>query len=313
MDLSDLSALLGEDLTAQSNADIWVVVPDLSATALVGEARRLADSLGCYVQAVLTDEAIANKVIAYGADKVHVVSDALACLMAEHPEFVFLPVSQNTAAAQLAQHFRAGLITDARQVRIEDGTRALLAAHPVYGGDYLHDLAITSPVKLVTLDARFLDVPYADASRSGETIILEDAEVIQPVVASPIDYTPQPWLPLHKARRIVSIGRGLKAEHLDLAKQLAAKLGAELGGDKSAFDSGWIDDAHEVGITGADVAPELYVALGVRGDTYHNYGITRAKHIIAVHPDASAPIFAVADEGIVADPKEFLNALLAQL
>jgi electron transfer flavoprotein alpha subunit len=98
---------------------------------------------------------------------------------------------------------------------------------------------------------------------------------------------------------------------LALAHQLAEKLGAEFAGDASARDLGWVDEAHEVGVTAQEVAPDLYVALGILGDTIHNAAIVVAKRVIAVHANPDAPIFAAADEAIVGEPREFLRHLLA--
>lgn len=317
MDMTDLSTLTGEDLTAEIYADLWVALPDLTAAPLLGEARRLADALGCYVHAVIGDVSLSNQAIALGADRAHVAAEAGAFLAGQQPEFVFLPVSHNTRAAQLAQRFHAGLITDARNLSVDDATRALLGSHPVYGGDYWLDFAITSSVKVATLDPRFLLEPFADASRTGEVVPAPTTDHRSRVTVrdlGAVNYRPYPWRPLSKAKIIVSAGRGIKdAEGFALVKQLAEKLGAELAGDQSARDSGWVDEAHQVGVTAQEVAPDLYLAVGIRGDTLHNAAITRARQVVAIHPNPDAPIFAVADYGVAADPKAFLPKLLAQL
>lgn len=315
MDIDALSALMGEDLAAANYADIWVSAPDPADLPLIGEARRLADSLGCYVHAVITDEAQANRAIALGADKVHVASRPGEFLLTQHPEFCFFAANKLHQAARAAQRHKAGLIADARNLSVDDFSRALLGSHPVYGGEYLLDFALTSPAKFVTIDPRLLPEPYADSSRSGE-VVPNEFVASKPRVRDlgPVDYQPQAWRPLTRAKVIVSIGRGLKdAEGVALAKQLAEKLGAELGGDRSARDSGWVDEAHEVGLTGVEVAPDVYVAVGVRGDTVHNAAIARARHVIALHANPDAPIFAVADQAVVGEPKEMLKKLLAKL
>jgi electron transfer flavoprotein alpha subunit len=319
MDIADLSALLGEDLGAANTADVWVALPTAPAAgelALVAEARRLADGLGCYVHAVVGDEAAAQAAIASGADRAHVTADSAAFLAGQQPEFVLLPAAHNALAAGLAQRLQAGLITDVRgSLAIEPDTRALLASHPVYGGEYYLDLAVTAAVKMATVDTHGWSAPAADASRSGEVTISElpaPAEHWQDLGAC--DYQPPAWRPLSKARIIVAAGRGVRdADGLALAAQLAQRLGAELGGDRSARDADWVDEAHEVGVTGQEVAPELYVAVGIRGDTIHNAAITGARKVIAIHADPAAPIFKIADVGVAAEPKELLPKLLAAL
>ena len=317
MDMTDISTLMGEAVTAENYADLWVALPALTAAPLLGEARRLADALGCYVHAVVADENLSPPAIAFGADRVHVAAEAVIFLARQQPEFVFFPVSQGRPAAQLAQRLHAGLITDARNVSIDDSTRALLGSHPVYGGEYFLDLAITSPAKVATLDPRFLPEPFADPSRTGEVTAAPATDGRLPTAARDlgrVDYAPHPWRPLTKAKVIVSAGRGVKdAEGFALVKQLAARLGAELAGDQSARDSGWVDEAHQVGVTAQEVAPDLYIAIGIRGDTMHNAAITRARQVIAIHSNPDAPIFAVADHGVVANPKEFLPKLLEYL
>lgn len=324
MDLTDLSALLGEDVASESYADFWVVMPQpeadqplgRSGAALVGEARRQADLLGCYVHAIVTSEVGGSAAIAMGADRVHVTARPVDYLASQQPEFVLFSQRDVAAAAYLAQRLQAGLITGVqRPLAVDPDTRALIGAHPVYGGDYFVDEAVTSPVKVATLDAAFFPQPYADSGRSGEVVHDEAPSAEQRVRdLGPAEYTPPAWRPLTKARCIVSGGRGLRdAAGFDLARQLAERLGAELAGDRSALSSGWIDEAHEVGVTGQEVAPDLYVAVGIAGDTIHNAAISGARQVVAIHRDPEAPIFQVADLAVVADPKEFLPHLLTTL
>ena len=325
MDIADLSALLGEDLNASAAAGIWVVLASTADAAvstaelaLLGEARRLADGLGCYVHAVMAPaaaaEAAAQSIIAHGADRVHVTADAAGYLAGQQPEFIFLPAAHNALAAALAQQLKAGLITDVPgSVAIDPDTRALLAPHPVYAGEYFVDLAVNSAVKMATVDTRGLAAPAPDLGRSGEVITSELAPAeVRWRDLGPAGYQPPQWRPLSKARIIVSAGRGLRdAGGFALAAELARVLGAELAGDRSARDSGWVDEAHEVGVTGQEVAPDVYVAVGISGDTIHNAAIIGARQVIAIHANPAAPIFKAADLGLVGDPKDVLPALIA--
>lgn len=316
MDIHDLSALLGENVHADTNADVWVVANSGAARArLVGLARHLADGLGCYVHALVSGMDDAPALIAFGADRVHVAADPVTYLVTHHPEFVLFADAQRDEAAGYAQRVGAGLITRAHTVRIEADSRALLASHPVYGSEYFHELAITSATKVAAVCVHELAEPHADHGRSGETIEAEVTPAPPPLHdLGPADYAPPAWRPLSKARVIVSAGRGVRDEAgFELVRQLAEKLGAELAGDRSALSSGWIDEAHEVGVTGQEVAPEIYLAIGILGDTYHNAAIAGARRVIAVHPQANAPIFQVADLAIMAEPKSWLPELLAAL
>jgi electron transfer flavoprotein alpha subunit len=321
MDIDDLSALLGEDVTAASAADIWVVTPEGQAAArLVGEARRLADGLGCYVHAVVAagaaSEAQAAACLACGADRVHVAADAAGYLEAQQPEFVLFDAAESAAAAQLAQRKGAGLITGVRgPLSVDESTRALLGAHPVYDGEYCLDLAVTSTVKIATVVTGDLAEPYRDAGRTGE-ISVGDTGPAEPRVRDlgPAEHTPPAWRPLSKARVIVSAGRGVRDEEgFALAGELARVLGADLAGDRSALSSGWIDEAHMVDVTGQEVAPAVYLAVGILGDTQHNAAISGARRVIAVHANPAAPVFKAADMAIVSEPKAWTRALLAAL
>lgn len=320
MNLDDLSALLGEDVGGAAYSDLWVVLPSaaggaLAATALLGEARRLADGLGCYVHAVLADEAAGAEAIALGADRAHITADVLGYVAAQQPEFVLLPAALTSLAAQLAQRLGAGLITNTPTLEIDGDTRTLRGAHPVYGGDYALELEVTTPVKMATVNLAALPAPYADSGRMGE-VTVSDLPTTESAVTllGPTPHTPPARRPLHTARVIVSVGRGVGGdEGVALARQLAVALGAEFGGDRSARDSGWVDAAHEVGVTGQEVAPELYVALGILGDTIHNAAIAGARRVIAVHANPDAPIFKVADMAVVGEPRTMLAALLSQL
>jgi electron transfer flavoprotein alpha subunit len=112
---------------------------------------------------------------------------------------------------------------------------------------------------------------------------------------------------LKDARRIVSVGR--QVGDVEAARRLAAALGAEFAGAREALDEGYIDESQVVGVTGARVAPDVYIALGIRGDTQHAFGIQDARFVVAVHPDPDAPIFKQADVGIVGDPSAVAEEL----
>jgi len=129
-------------------------------------------------------------------------------------------------------------------------------------------------------------------------------------VIGPVDYTPL-QVPLRKARRIVSAGR--QAGDFGRVKQLADLLGAHVAGAREAMDEGWITEDQVVGAMGESVQPDLYMAVGIRGDTYHAFGIRDAGYIVAIHPDKDAPILKIADAALVGDPPKILSELIAAL
>ena len=119
---------------------------------------------------------------------------------------------------------------------------------------------------------------------------------------------------LTQAERIVAVGRGLKSkDHLPLAERLAALLNAEIGASRPICDAGWLPLERQIGSSGQTVSPKLYLALGISGAIQHAVGIKGAKVIVAINKDADAPIFEIADFGIVGDLFEIVPALTAEL
>ena len=119
---------------------------------------------------------------------------------------------------------------------------------------------------------------------------------------------------LTQAARIVSVGRGIKGEeHIQLAKDLAAGLGAELAASRPIIDAGWLPADRQVGSSGQTVAPKLYLALGISGAIQHVVGMKGARTIVAINKDPDAPIFEIADYGIVGDLFEIVPAMIAEL
>jgi electron transfer flavoprotein alpha subunit len=119
---------------------------------------------------------------------------------------------------------------------------------------------------------------------------------------------------LSQAERIVSVGRGIKApENIELAKQLAAAMNAEISASRPICDAGWLPMERQVGSSGQTVAPKMYLALGISGAIQHVVGMKGAKTIVAINKDAEAPIFEIADYGIVGDLFEIVPAMIEAL
>jgi electron transfer flavoprotein alpha subunit len=109
------------------------------------------------------------------------------------------------------------------------------------------------------------------------------------------------------------VAGGRQAGSFELVEQLADRLGAHLAGDRGAWDAGFIDSEQIVDVRGVTVSPEVYVAVGIRGDTFHNAAIEDAKFVVAIHPDPDATIFEMADLCVEARPEEVLPSLLDAL
>jgi electron transfer flavoprotein alpha subunit len=326
MDLDDLQALLGDSAGASDHRDIWVIgLHGASAEGLLGEARRLADSMGAYVHYIGAGNT--EDAIAFSADRAHTLSaasgDEIVSALASYfesnkPEFVFLPANalSDEVAGRLAQQLNGGAVYDAIALRIDDSSRELIASHPVYDGAYYLDTAITAKPAFVTVRPGTFAAPYRDAGRSGEVDSIEATSNENRVRSlGPVE-TPQ-WavsVPLHKASKVLGLGRwGNDDASAATAKQLAEKIGAHVAGDRSAFDAGWITREEIVGVVGTEIAPDLYITAGIEGDILHRAGVEGAKFVIAIHPDKNAPIFRDADACIIGRPRDVLPELLKKL
>jgi len=325
MDLYDLQALMGESTETVEYRDLWIVGLDGDANPLLGEARRMADSLGTYVHYVGSTGSV--DAIAFGADRVHpftidsgdaAVATLTALFETQKPEFVFLPATNlgNEVAGRLAQRLNSGAVYNCIALRLDESTCELIGSHPVYDGAYYLDTALTARPAIVTVRSGSFAVPLRDSGRTGQIETFQwnasSAENrVRPLGKG--EFIP-PTVPLRKAAKIVAVGRsGHDNESAAIAKQIAEAIGAHFAGDRSAFDSGWITQDQIVGVIGAEVAPDVYIAAGIWGDTLHRAGVEGAKVVIAIHPDKNAPIFTYADAGIVGKPKEVLSKLLALL
>jgi electron transfer flavoprotein alpha subunit len=187
----------------------------------------------------------------------------------------------------------------------------------MFQGKVNADIVLEGPAPhLVTLQ---IGAFRADAVKKGAGAVVR--EVAASVDPSTIRQKPEaPFreakqaVDLTQAERIVSVGRGIKgAEHIALAQKLAAALGAELAASRPICDAGWLPMERQIGSSGQTVAPKLYLALGISGAIQHVVGMKGARTIVAINKDADAPIFEIADYGIVGDLFEVIPAMIAAL
>ncbi len=156
---------------------------------------------------------------------------------------------------------------------------------------------------------------FAPVSEGTPQIEKIDAEGIEPSVEF-IDYEmpPKTGVDLTKAEIIVSVGRGVgKKENIELEKELAQTLGAEIGASRPVVDSEWLDQSYQVGTTGQTVAPKLYIACGISGAIQHLAGMKKSGFVVAINKDKDAPIGEIADVFVVADVNEFVPILTKKL
>jgi electron transfer flavoprotein alpha subunit len=277
-------------------------------------------------------DAVAREIAAASCERVTVVDDpslahytadgyvqALTALIEqEQPALVFLPHTYQTRdfAPAVAARLNRALMTDVTGFK-KDGDR-FVYVRPMFQGKLSADVAATGPAPhLVTCQ---IGAFRADAVARGSAAapvqkapVTIDAAAIRQKPEAPFKEAQQA-VDLSQAARIVAVGRGIKGqEHLKLAEQLAQALGAELAASRPICDAGWLPMDRQIGSSGQTVAPKLYVALGISGAIQHLVGMKGSRTIVAVNKDAEAPIFEVADYGIVGDLFEVVPAIIAEL
>ncbi|MDQ0030252.1 electron transfer flavoprotein subunit alpha/FixB family protein [Arthrobacter bambusae] len=210
-------------------------------------------------------------------------------------------VDGREAAARLAVRVGGSVLADVVQVRSDNGT--VLARHSVFGGAYTVDSAVEGALPILTIRQGAIEGQAPAATPEVSTVSLEAGTGGTAVVEQFNDDAAISGRPeLRTATTVVSGGRGLgSSENFALVEQLADTLGAAVGASRAAVDAGYIAQTAQVGQTGVSVSPQLYIALGISGAIQHRAGMQTAKTIVAINKDEDAPIFEVADFGIVGD------------
>ncbi len=306
------------------------------AIELLGEGRKLADSIGTELCAILCGyqvEGLAADLIAYGADKVylaqaleleHYTTDPYTKVIYDaihtyRPEIVLLGATHigRDLGPCLAVKCDTGLTADCTKLEIDPTDKKIMQTRPAFGGNLM--ATIVCPAhrpQMSTVRPGVMEKAVYDAGRSGQTIALEvelgkeDMRVKILDIVKALGET----VSLTDAKIIVAGGMGLgKPEGFDLLRQLADKLGGTVASSRACVDAGWIDHSYQVGQTGTTVKPQIYFACGISGAIQHIAGMQGAEHIVAINKNEAAPIFEIADHGIVGDLYQVIPAIIDAL
>ncbi|MBP6874990.1 MAG: electron transfer flavoprotein subunit alpha/FixB family protein [Candidatus Eisenbacteria bacterium] len=295
------------------------------------EAVALAHQLGSEVHALVVGDrvaAIAPQLGAYGATVSHIVEDprlgfywsegyttALAEAIKQlDPDLVLLVATAMGKDLLARTAARCGLaaLTDAIQLEEKDG--GFQAVKSMYGGKVFATARALARPAIASVRPGAYPAPPAGQGQAEARALAVALPAEQRARVIEVRKKEESELDVQEAEIIVSGGRGLKEPaNFALLRRLAGLLGAAVGASRAAVDAGWIDHSHQVGQTGKAVAPKLYIAVGISGAIQHLAGMRTAKCILAINKDPDAPIFQVADYGIVGDLFKVVPALVAEV
>ena len=315
---------------------VWVFIEnrDGEIAAIAKEAlaasRTVADGLGETLTALVFGQGVAGVADAafdlgadavLGADdatlspfRVEAVGPLLAQLAKDRQPSVILAGASTRGrdlAAWVAADLDAGLVADGTDLVVDGGT--VKVTRPVYASKLLATVFVTGGMQIITLRNRAF--PQAESTGGSGSAEWVDTAVAESDIPTKVTgfAGKEGTISLTDANIIVSGGRGVGGpEGFAPVQELANVLGAALGASRAAVDAGWIPYEHQVGQTGKTVSPDLYIANGISGAIQHQAGMRTSKVVVAINKDPEAPIFKLAQYGIVGDLFEVLPALTAE-
>jgi electron transfer flavoprotein alpha subunit len=321
--------------------DVWILVElrgkEIKKVSfeLASKAREIADTIGQRVGAVIFGgkvKHLCDEIAAYGADIVYIAENEnlieyntnnytailTGLILKYKPNIVLFPATHlgRDLAPRVAATLQVGLTADCTGLSIKDGL--LLQTRPAFGGNIMADIITpnTRP-QMATARPNVMKIKDPDPSRKAEVISIPveiDPKAMRIAIKDVIKTVQSGTKSLDEADIIISGGRGMESsENFKILEDLADTINGVVGASRAAVDAGWRPRSDQVGQSGKTVSPKLYIACGISGKIQHQVGMKSSDTIIAINKDPEAPIFDIADCGIVGDLFEVIPALNEEL
>jgi len=298
---------------------------------LLGKGRDIADKLGVELSCVLLGFQMKNEVselIYHGADKIFLYDhpslenfdvirykqNIVNLVKEEKPEIFLLGATHlgRSLGPRIAAALKTGLTADCIDLKMDEEGN-LIQIRPAFSGNILAHIKTKTRPQMSTVRYKVMEKRERDPTRKGE-IIMKNLEVIEDSGMKILKKEKAGEVNITEANIIVSGGRGLKKpDDFKILRELADLLGGVVGSSRPLVDEGWIKREHQVGFSGNTVKPKLYVACGISGSPQHLAGMRDSDVIVAINTDPSAPIFKVADYGIIGDLYEVVPKLIDEI
>lgn len=309
------------------------------ALELIGKGKELAKDLSTTVTAVLFGKDMHEqaKELSYaGADKViYVDNDVLDVYMTEpyvytmhkliedkKPEIVLYGATAigRDMAPRVSARCKTGLTADCTSLEIDtegESKRDLMMTRPAFGGNLMATIVCPNhrPQMATVRPGVMMTAPYSESNK----VDIENYKIDIPSACKNVEITDivkivQERMNIDEAKVLVSGGRGMHgSENFKMLEELAELLGGTISASRAAVDSGWVAKDRQVGQTGKTVRPNLYIACGISGAIQHLAGMEESDYIIAINKDEYAPIFEVADVGIVGDASKIIPQMIEKI
>jgi electron transfer flavoprotein alpha subunit len=321
--------------------DVWIFVELRNeeikkvSLELASKAREIADTLKQRVGAVILGEKVrhfCDNIAAYGVDITYIAENKnlvkyntsnyasilTGIIMKYKPNIVLFPATHigRDLAPRVAATLKVGLTADCTGLSIKDGL--LLQTRPAFGGNIMADIISPSTrPQMATIRPNVMKIRNPDTSRKVEIISIPvdiDSKAMKITIKEIVKTTKSGTKSLDEADIVISGGRGMGSpENFKILEDLAETINGVVGASRAAVDAGWRPRSDQVGQSGKTVSPKLYIACGISGKIQHQVGMKGSDTIIAINTDPEAPIFNIADCGIVGDLFEIIPALNEEL